>query len=138
MVVRSLDIEKDPFRPREEEEEILRPHYPYLSAIGALMYLANSTRPHIAFSINLLARHSAAPTKHHWVGVKTTMRYLNGTKDLGLLYNRNQDPILLGYTYVGDGGRSMYLPAEWGPRTRETTLLGDSATTTRRAGLGCA
>jgi len=35
-----------------------------------------------------------------------------------------------------DGGRSMYLPAEWGPRTRETTLLGDSATTTRRAGLG--
>ena len=35
-----------------------------------------------------------------------------------------------------DGGRSMYLPAEWGPRTRETTLLGDSATATRRAGLG--
>ena len=32
----------------------------------------------------------------------------------------------------------MYLPAEWGPRSRETTLLGDSATTTRRAGLGCA
>ena len=39
---------------------------------------------------------------------------------------------------VSDGGRSMYLPAEWGPQTRETTLLGDSATTTRRAGLGCA
>ena len=35
-----------------------------------------------------------------------------------------------------DGGRSMYLPAEWGPRTPETTLLGDSVTTTRRAGLG--
>jgi len=29
----------------------------------------------------------------------------------------------------------MYLPAEWGPRTLETTLLGDSATTTRRIGL---
>ena len=28
----------------------------------------------------------------------------------------------------------MYLPAEWGPRTRVTTMLGDSATTTRRAG----
>ena len=37
-----------------------------------------------------------------------------------------------------DGGRSMYLPAEWGPRIRETTLLGELATTTRRAGLGCA
>ena len=32
----------------------------------------------------------------------------------------------------------MYLPAEWGPRTRETTLLGDSAMTTRCAGLSCA
>ena len=32
----------------------------------------------------------------------------------------------------------MYLPAEWGPRIRETTLLGDSAMTTRRVGLGCA
>ena len=77
MVVRSLDIEKDPFRPREEEEEeILGPHVPYLSVIGALMYLANSTRSDIAFAVNLLARHSAAPTKHHWVGVKTVLRYL--------------------------------------------------------------
>ena len=37
-----------------------------------------------------------------------------------------------------DGGRSIYLPAEWGPRTRETTLLGDMAMTTRCARLGCA
>ena len=32
----------------------------------------------------------------------------------------------------------MYLLAEWGPRTQETTLLDDSATTTRRVGLSCA
>ena len=100
MVVRSLDIEKDPFRSREEEEEeeeILGPHVPYLSAIGALIYLANSTRPDIAFAVNLLARHSVEPTKRHWVGVKTILRYLNGTRDLGLFYSNNQDPILLGY-----------------------------------------
>ena len=66
MVVRSLDIEKDPFRPREEGEEILGPKIPYLSAIGALMYLANNTWPDIAFAVNLLARYSAAPTKRHW------------------------------------------------------------------------
>ena len=58
MVVRSLDVEKDPFRPRKEEEAILGPHAPYLSAVGALMYLANSTRPNIAFVVNLLARHN--------------------------------------------------------------------------------
>jgi hypothetical protein len=70
MAVRSLDKEKDIFRPREEGEEILGLEYPYLSLIGALMYLANSTRLDIAFAVNLLARYSAAPTKRHWKGGK--------------------------------------------------------------------
>ena len=104
MVVRSIDLEKDVFRPRGEGEEILESEFLYLSLIGALMYLANSTRPDIAFVVNLLARHSAAPTKHHWVGGKQILRYLNGTKDLGLFYQKNQDPTLVGYTDAG------YLP----------------------------
>jgi len=65
------------------------------------MYLANSTSPDIAFAVNLLARHSAAPTKRHWVGGKQILRYLNGTKDLGLFYQKNQDPTLVGYTDAG-------------------------------------
>jgi hypothetical protein len=101
IVVRSIDIEKDPFRPPDEEEEILGPHVPYLSAVEALIYLTNRTRPDIAFAVNFVARHSAKPTKRHWVGVKTVLRYLNGTRDLGLFYSRNQDPILLGYTDAG-------------------------------------
>jgi hypothetical protein len=70
MVVRSLDAEKDLFRPRDDGEELLGPKVPYLSAIGALMYLANCMRPNLAFAVNLLARHSAAPTKRHWSGFK--------------------------------------------------------------------
>ncbi|XP_047264623.1 uncharacterized protein LOC124896826 [Capsicum annuum] len=62
MVVRSLDVSKDPFRSLEEGEEILDPEVPYLSTIGALVYLANATRPDIAFSVNLLARYSSSPT----------------------------------------------------------------------------
>jgi hypothetical protein len=76
MVVRSLDREKDPFRPRDDNEDILGPEFPYLSAIGALMYLANCTRPDIVFVVNLLARHSAAPTKRHWARVMNIFRYL--------------------------------------------------------------
>ena len=34
IVVRSLDVAKDPFRPLEEGEEILGLEVPYLSAIG--------------------------------------------------------------------------------------------------------
>ena len=56
MVVRSLDVNKDHFQPRMDDEELLGPEVPYLSAIGALMYLASHTRPDIPFSVNLLAR----------------------------------------------------------------------------------
>ncbi|KAJ9561392.1 hypothetical protein OSB04_006552 [Centaurea solstitialis] len=59
MVVRSLDVEKDPFRPATDDEDILGPEVPYLSAIGALMFLAGHTRLDISFSLNLLARYNA-------------------------------------------------------------------------------
>jgi Reverse transcriptase (RNA-dependent DNA polymerase) len=48
MVVRSLDVKKDPYRTRENNEKVLDPEVPYLSTIGALMYLGNNTRPDIA------------------------------------------------------------------------------------------
>jgi hypothetical protein len=86
--------------------------YPYLSAIRALMYLANNTRPDIAFAVNLLARHSASPTKHHWTGIKNVLQYLHGTADHDLFYGRNHDPSLVGYidvVYLSDphNGRSQ-------------------------------
>ena len=43
MVGWSLDVKKDPFRPQEDDKETLYPEVPYLSAIGALMYLAKYT-----------------------------------------------------------------------------------------------
>jgi hypothetical protein len=101
MVVWSLDVEKDPFILREDGEERLANEFPYLSAIGMLMYLANSTWPDISFAVNLLARYSVAPTKRHWVGVKNVFRYLNGTKDLGLFFKRNNDHTLIGYVDAG-------------------------------------
>ncbi|CAL9019215.1 unnamed protein product [Prunus brigantina] len=101
MVVRSLDVKKDPFRPREDNEEVLGHEVPYLSAIGALMYLANCTRPDIAFSVNLLARHRSAPTKRHWNGVKHILRYLHGTTDIGLFYSKGSKSQIVGYADAG-------------------------------------
>ena len=101
MVVWSLEVTKDPFRPKEENEELLGPEVPYLSAIGALMYLANYTRPDIAFLVNLLARYSSAPTKRHWNGIKHILRYLRGISDMGLFYSKAMEPQLLGYADAG-------------------------------------
>lgn len=104
MVVRSLDVEKDPFRPRADDDEILGPEVPYLSAIGALMYLANNTRPDIAFSVNLLARYSSAPTKRHWNGVKHILRYLRGTSDMGLYFQRHDEKKIANLVGYSDAG----------------------------------
>jgi hypothetical protein len=64
MVIRDLEKDTDPFRPKEGKYS-LGPEYPYLSVIGALIYVANNTRPDIAFVVNYLARHSTATTIRH-------------------------------------------------------------------------
>jgi hypothetical protein len=65
LVVRALKNDIDPFRPKQEGEEMLEPKYPYLSVIGVLMYLANNTTPNITFAVNYLARHSVTLTMCH-------------------------------------------------------------------------
>ena len=105
MVVRSLDVKNDPFRPYEKGEELLGHEVPYLSDIGALLYLANCTRPDIAFSVNLLVMYSSAPTRRHWNGIKHILRYLSGTIDMGLFYSNKSKEKLLGYAdarYLSD------------------------------------
>ncbi|KAB2604828.1 hypothetical protein D8674_037115 [Pyrus ussuriensis x Pyrus communis] len=52
MVVGTLDSKRDPFCPNEDKEEILEPEVPYVSAIRALLYLAQCTRPDISFAGN--------------------------------------------------------------------------------------
>ncbi|CAM6102190.1 unnamed protein product [Calypogeia fissa] len=65
------------------------------------MYLANQTRPDIAFSVNLLARHSSQPTIRHWNGLKRIFRYLQGTNDMGLFYPNDTNQVLVGYADAG-------------------------------------
>ncbi|KAM0976935.1 hypothetical protein ACFX2C_019778 [Malus domestica] len=86
MVVRILDAKQDPFHPKKDKEEILEPGFPYLSVIGALLYLAQYTRPDISFGVNLLTRYINEPTRRHCNGVKEIFCYLKGTMDLGLFY----------------------------------------------------
>ena len=101
MIGRSLNIDNDPFRPCEENEEVLGPEVPYLNEIGALMYLTNCIRPDISFAVNLLARFSSSPTKRHWNGIKHIFLYLRGTIDLGLLCSNSSKEGLVGYADEG-------------------------------------
>ncbi len=57
----------------------------YLKAIGSLMYAMLGTRPDLAFAIGLLARFSSDPSSTHWSSLVHVLRYLQHTKDLGIV-----------------------------------------------------
>ena len=77
----------------------------YQSAIGSLMYLANVTRPDISYAVHKLAQYCNQPGTVHWSMVKRVLRYLCGTRKLGLLYQRTRDTSLYVFSdadFAGD------------------------------------
>ncbi|KAK2991702.1 hypothetical protein RJ640_019494 [Escallonia rubra] len=61
----------------------------YRSVVGALQYLT-LTRPDIAFAVNKACQYMHSPTETHWTYVKRILRYLCGTIDYGLMFNRSR------------------------------------------------
>jgi hypothetical protein len=72
--------------PATADDEAFMRTVPYVSAVGALMYLAIATRPDIAYSVGVLCRFMAKPGPAHWKAVKHLFRYLRGTCDYRLTY----------------------------------------------------
>jgi len=60
----------------------------YRAAIGSLMYASIGTRPDITFAVQHLSQFLTSPSPEHWTAVKRVFRYLNGTLDYGITYNR--------------------------------------------------
>lgn len=71
----------------EERTEMSK--YPYINAVGALIYLATCTHPDIVFTVSQLARFNSDPGLPHWHAVKHLARYLKGSMDLKLAYAPN-------------------------------------------------
>ena len=57
--------------------------------LGELQFLANCTRPDIAFAVNRLASYTANPSLQHFTAVKRILRYLAGTQDHGITYSKS-------------------------------------------------
>lgn len=80
--------------------------FPYREAIGSLIFLVQLTRPDLAYIVNFLSRYLSCPSEEHWRAIKRIFRYLNGTIDLGIRYQRSGNATTLtGYSdadYAGD------------------------------------
>ena len=64
-----------------------------------------ATRPNIAYSVILLARFASNPSMEHIIAIKRVLRYLKGTRHLGITYSYNNDLNIIGYCdadYTGD------------------------------------
>ena len=69
----------------------------YRGMIGSLLYLTAS-RPDIMYSTCMCARFQSDPRESHLIVVKRIMRYLEGTRNIGLWYDRNLTLIINSYT----------------------------------------
>ncbi len=61
---------------------------PYMEVIGSLLYLAVNTRPDISYAVGVLSKYMSAPGEEHWIAAKRVLRYLSGTKNLGVVYGQ--------------------------------------------------
>ena len=79
-----LDVDGEPF-----DED-----WDYPVVIGMLMYLAQNSRPDIAYAVHQCARFTHSPKHSHAVGVKRILRYLNSTKDKGMTLSPNRSLVI--------------------------------------------
>ena len=93
--------------PHTEEERKQMAQIPYANAVGALMYAMVCTRPDISHAVSMVSRYMHDPGKGHWQAVKWILRYIHGTTDIGLKFERDDrlGQNLVGYVdsdYAGD------------------------------------
>lgn len=74
----------------------------YQRLIGSLMYLAVLTRPDICFSVSFLSQFNNCATDYHWQCAKRILRYLKGTKDFSMKFEKDN------LNLIG------YVDADWG------------------------
>ncbi|KAH9745502.1 hypothetical protein KPL70_004095 [Citrus sinensis] len=75
--------------PKTEEEKLEMAKIPYANAVGCMMYVMVLTRPDISYALSVVSRYMVSLGKEHWRAVKWLVRYLSGTLNHGLVYERS-------------------------------------------------
>ena len=93
-----------------EEENFLKDK-PYRSIVGSLNYLANGTRPDIAYATHQLSRHLENTRKVHWYALERVINYLRKNSLFSITYKNNNrnSPIQI----------TAYSDADWGGDTEK-------------------
>ena len=73
---------------KDEEGEPVDPTQ-YRRIIGSLRYLTH-TRPDLAYSVGIVSRYMERPTNLHLQAMKQILRYVRGTIEVGLMYEKEE------------------------------------------------
>lgn len=68
-------------------------HAAYRSTLMKLSYLCQQTRPDMIYAVNVLAQYQQQPNKDDWKALLRVLRYLRGTWDHGIEYQRTARPL---------------------------------------------
>jgi Reverse transcriptase (RNA-dependent DNA polymerase) len=75
--------------PQDEQEKNIMQTLPYRNLTGALLYVANTTRPDIMFAVNKCAQFMSNPGTKHWEALLNILVYLKTNNKLMIKYSRH-------------------------------------------------
>ncbi|KAG2987004.1 Retrovirus-related Pol polyprotein from transposon TNT 1-94 [Phytophthora cactorum] len=120
-------------------DAVTKVNAPFREAVGALMHLMTATCPDIAYAVGYVSRFMENPQEEHWVAVKRSFRYLQGTKTHGICFKPGDNIDFRGYSdadWAGDladrkstSGYTFMLmgvPVSWGSKKQSSVSLSTS------------
>jgi hypothetical protein len=82
---------------REEEDFMADKYEQYGHVVGMLGALMLATRPDLAFCVGQVRQYTAFPRRHHFVALQRIVKYLKGTANYGLVFDKNASSSISGY-----------------------------------------
>ena len=91
--------------PRTEDQALSAERERYQGMTGSIMFSMVETRPDIAFATSVASRFAKNPGHQHTKAVKTILQYLKGSRERGITYGGQEEPLVEGYSdsdWAGD------------------------------------
>ncbi|KAM1848289.1 hypothetical protein ACFX14_012448 [Malus domestica] len=130
--------------PKNNEEKLQKKNISYSNLVGGLMYTMVCSRPDIAHAVDLVNRYVHNPGKEHWQATKWILRFLQGTRDVCLCFQRSDSSFenfvvtYVDYDHAGDLDKRrsttgyLFTMAKW-PISWKSTLQSTVALSTTEA-----
>ncbi|POW16678.1 hypothetical protein PSTT_01147 [Puccinia striiformis] len=91
---------------QQDQDALKKLGYNYRSIVGSLNYLSILTRPDISYAVSALSQFLESPGLSHYNSAIQVFRYISGTGEMGLTFNKEEESELKAYV-VADWGNCL-------------------------------